>query len=139
MTDEIVAMNMINTILGRMYLASHIELLSEEKKRLIKEGIEYYEKLAEIKKQALPIFPLGFTDFRAHNVAVGLKHCKTIYLAVWHLGGEKTLKIPLKSEIEEVKIGYPQALPTKYSFYKDLLNVEFGEDRQAIIFEIISR
>ena len=37
-SDEQIIMNMINSFLGRMHLASHLELLSEEKFALVREG-----------------------------------------------------------------------------------------------------
>ena len=136
-TKEIVAMNMINAILGRMHLASHVELLSDEYGALIREGIEYYKTLVQFKKEALPVFPRGFTDFSAENVAIGLKDENKIYLAVWHLKGERKLKIPLCGNIKSITLGYPKALKTSFSIDENLLTVVFDEDRQARIFEIV--
>lgn len=133
---ETVAMNMINAILGRMHLASHVELLSEDKQQLVYEGLKYYEKLVEVKKRALPVFPLGFTDFSAEKVAVGLKDSNKIYLAVWYLKGEKTVHIPLCGEIAEVMVGYPKKMPIDYNFDKNCLTISFTEERQSRLFEI---
>ena len=38
-------MNMVNSLLGRMHLASAVDKLNEEKRQLIKEGIIYYNYL----------------------------------------------------------------------------------------------
>ena len=133
---EIVAMNMINAILGRMHLASHLELLSEDKKALVKEGIDYYNKLVEVKKRALPVFPLGFTDFRQDNVAVGLKDGNKIYLAVWHLKGGKTIDIPLGGKIADIKVVYPKGFEIGYSVKDNFLSVSFSGERQARLFEV---
>ena len=135
-SKETVAMNMVNAILGRMHLASHVELLSEDKKKLIKEGIAYYDKLVKVKKRALPIFPLGFTDFKRDNVSVGLKDGNKIYLAVWYLKGEKTVKIPLCQEIAKVIVGYPKNMPIDYNVDKNSLTISFTEERQSRLFEI---
>ena len=135
-SKEIVAMNMINAILGRMHLASHLELLSEDKKALVKEGIDYYNKLVEVKKRALPVFPLGFTDFRQDNVAVGLKDGDKIYLAVWHLEGKKSVYMTFNEDISSVKVGYPTGFDTKYSVEKNVLKIEFSDERVGRIFEI---
>ncbi|MBO7525756.1 MAG: alpha-galactosidase [Clostridia bacterium] len=135
-SKEIVAMNMINAILGRMHLASHLELLSEDKKALVKEGIYYYNKLVEVKKRALPVFPLGFTDFRQDNVAVGLKDGDKIYLAVWHLEGKKSVYMTFNEDISSVKVGYPTGFDTKYSVEKNVLKIEFSDERVGRIFEI---
>lgn len=135
-SKEIVAMNMINAILGRMHLASHLELLSEDKKALVKEGINYYNKLVEVKKRALPVFPLGFTDFRQDNVAVGLKDGDKMYLAVWHLEGKKSVYMTFNEDISSVKVGYPTGFDTKYSVEKNVLKIEFSDERVGRIFEI---
>ena len=135
-TQEVVAMNMINAILGRMHLSSHLELLSNDKQNLVREGIRYYEKLIAFKKTALPVFPLGFTDFSAENVAVGLKGGNKIYLAIWHLKGEKKVRVPLCGKIRQITLGYPNALKTRFEFDENCLTVYFDEDRQARIFEI---
>ena len=49
-SDEQIIMNMINSFLGRMHLASHLELLNEEKFALVREGVEYYNSIKEAKK-----------------------------------------------------------------------------------------
>ena len=136
-SKETVIMNMVNAILGRIHLASHVELLFDDKRESIREGIRYYHKLAETKKRALPVFPLGFTDFKKDNVAVGLKDGKTIYLAVWHLRGDEKVDIPLDDKIVSVKIGYPENLRTEYGYEGNVLSVLFNEREQARIFEII--
>ena len=135
-SEETVAMNMINAILGRMHLSSHVELLFDEKKELIREGIRCYRRIAEFKKRALPIFPLGFTDFNKDCVAAGLKDGKKIYLAVWHLKGELTVCVPFEDEIKCAKVVYPKGFEAKFSIKDKILSVEFGEERQARIFEI---
>ena len=133
---EEIVMNMINAILGRMHLSSHIELLNEDKKSLIREGIDVYHSLTEFKKHAFPIFPLGFTDFTKDLVSVGLKDDNKIYLAVWHLKGENNVDIPLNKKIKDIKIIYPASIPVKYSYKDGILNIKFSEERQARLFEI---
>ena len=134
---ETVVMNMVNAILGRMHLASHVELLSDKKRELIREGIKFYRKIVEFKKDALPIFPLGFTDFNKGNVVVGLKDGKKIYLAVWHLHGKNAICVPFDTDIQSAKTVYPETLETRYIYNKNTLNVFFNKERQARIFEII--
>ena len=48
--DEQVVMNMLNSFLGRMHLASHLEMLPERQLALVKEGIEYFDALSAVKK-----------------------------------------------------------------------------------------
>ena len=62
-SDEQIIMNMINSYLGRIHLASHLELLSEHKLELIAQGIRYYDSMIPFKKQAVPYMPLGLCRF----------------------------------------------------------------------------
>lgn len=104
--DRIV-INMVNSFLGRMHLASHLDYLSEDQLALIREGVDYYRSLSQIKKTAMPIFPLGFTKFGDPAVCAGFQNGKKIYLAVWNLKDVGSLNIPLGHEIAEAHIAYP--------------------------------
>lgn len=132
---EQVVMNMINSFLGRMHLASHVELLSEDKQDLIREGIEYFNKLSTIKAEALPYLPFGFTDFTKQQVACGLLHADTLYLAVWNLGGGD-VTIPLGRPIRKAVVAYPSGIDTKLTVDESCLTVEFTEGYQARFLEI---
>ncbi len=138
-TCEKVVLNMVNAFLGRMHLASDLSKLSADKFNLVREGVEYSEKLAEIKRKASPYFPLGFTDFSAQTVSCGLKADENgrekLYLAVWVLRDNKTAKIPLTGA-KSVALGYPNSVPTKFALSGDMLTVEFPESNSARIFEI---
>ena len=141
-SDEQVIMNMINSFLGRMHLASHLELFDEHKLDLIREGVGYYNSMIADKKKALPYLPIGFTKFGKKLVASGLITDKKLYLAVWNLGGERRIEIPLADIAPKAaKIAYPACdkhneYSLKYSLYSDKLLIEFTEDVQARMFEI---
>lgn len=135
--DEQVVMNMINSFLGRMHLASHLELLSKEKQSLVKEGVAYYNAIREAKKSGLPYFPCGFTRFGETFVASGFTANETLYLAVWNLGGERTQTIALDGIAPvSAKIAYPQNRPLSYALTGKQLTIQFTEDYQARMFEI---
>lgn len=135
--DEAVVMNMINTFLGRMHLASDITHLKNAQKELVKEGIKYYNSLTQDKKKALPYMPLGFTDFSQKLVASGLKTDKKIYLAVWNLSDEnRTVNIPVRERVKNITVGYPKNLPTNYSFENNSLTVRFSAPYSARFFEM---
>ena len=51
-SDDRIVINMINSFLGRMHLASHLEYLNEHQMDLIREGVAYYNTLSEMKKTA---------------------------------------------------------------------------------------
>lgn len=136
-TSETVIMNMINSFLGRMHLASHIEMLAPDKQALIKEGIEYYNSISEDKKKALPFFPLGFTDFSKDFVAAGFKTDDKIYLAVWNLGAKLSQQVPLPKDYISAVIVYPREMETEFILNHSILTVKFNKTYQARFFEIM--
>ncbi|WP_025724389.1 glycoside hydrolase family 36 protein [Acholeplasma granularum] len=136
-SDEQVIMNMINSFLGRIHLASHLELLSDNKLDLVKQGITYYKKLSSIKKDALPYFPIGFTRFKEQMVASGLKKDDRIYLAVYNLDGSNHKEIVLRNNIKTIHIAYPNKCDeVKVSFDKNIVKIDFTLDYQARFLEI---
>lgn len=136
-SNEQIIINMINSFLGRMHLASHLELLSDEKFALVKEGVAYYNRIREAKKKALPYMPLGFTNFGKSTVASGLLTEEKLYLAVWNLGGERAITIPLDGITPKAaKITFPASNSVEYKLEKDKLAIAFTEDYQARMFEI---
>lgn len=138
-SDEQVIMNMVNSFLGRIHLASHLELLNQHKLDLIVEGIAFYDSIIPFKKAAVPYLPIGFTSFGKTFVASGLKDENALLLAVWNLGGEKQVDIPLDGlDPKAVRVVYPAspAYAIPCSLTGNVLHVEFTEDIQARMLEI---
>lgn len=134
--DRQIVMNMVNSFLGRMHLASHLERMNEHQLGLVSEGVKFFESLNDLKKRALPYFPNGFTKFGEPKVASGLKDGKTIALAVWNLGEDTEQEICLDGEIAEVKMGYPSAANAKFDYRGNMLHVTFDEPQSAAFFMI---
>lgn len=133
---DAVAFNMINSFLGRIHLASCIELLSEEKFALVKEGIKYYRELAKIKTRAVPYFPNGLTEFGKDTVVSGFKADGKVYLAVWNIKGAGNIEIPLDGEIGKAAIAYPALSDVRISYRGNVLCVRFPREKQAAFAEI---
>ena len=135
--DKIV-MNMINSFLGRMHLASHLELLTDEQFDLVKEGVNYYNSLTEVKKSAMPYFPLGFAKFGDSIVASGFETENKIYLAVWNLNSQAMeITIPiLGKEISNVSVAYPKNSLTIFLLTNDGLKISFESGLAARFFEL---
>ena len=133
---ETVIMNMINTFLGRMHLASHIDLLSEDKRELIKEGVEYYDSLTPAKKTALPFLPCGFSTFGDEHVAAGLKTESKAYLSVYCLGKSGAFSVNVGKEYKKAVCAYPKSNTLGFSLENGVLTVNFTEDYQARFFEL---
>lgn len=134
--EEKIIMNMINSFLGRMHLASDLRLLRPEKLSLVKEGIEYYDYLTQYKRIALPYFINGFTKFGEKSAASGFKTGNKIFLAVWNLGGEKNVTVSLDEKIKKVTVGYPKKSVTDFKVEGNKLTVKFPSEYSARFFEI---
>lgn len=93
--------------LGRIHLASRIDLLSKEKFALIQEGIKLCDSLSDFKKEALPFFPTGFASFKSKYVSAGLTNGDKACLSAWSTGGGSSSSIPLKG-YTKVKCVYPK-------------------------------
>ena len=135
-TEDRIAMNMINSFLGRMHLASHLDFFNEGQLSLVREGVAYYNKLTAEKKVALPYFPNGFSRWGAESVVAGFETPTTIYLAVWGLKTDR-VKINVSTELEKVKIAYPSSSTAKLVFENGELMVVFENSQSAVFLEIL--
>lgn len=136
-SKERVILNMVNAVLGRIHLASRIHLLDAEKQALIREGVDFYNRIVPQKLQSVPYLPVGYTMFEDTLVASGIKTDDTLYLGIWNLHGDRDVTIPLPEIcVKTVSIAYPAAIPIPFSFTENSLTAHFTEDAQARIFEI---
>jgi alpha-galactosidase len=135
-SDEQVVMNMINSFLGRMHLASNLSLLTERQFALVREGVSYYKSVSEAKKTALPYFPNGFTRYGEDFVCAGFETKDRIYLAVWNLGQELHREIKLGAGVS-AECAYPKDNTVDFRLEDGLLSVDFTEQFQARFFEIL--
>lgn len=134
--DKRIVLNMVNSFLGRMHLASHLERLSDKQLELVKQGIDCYNSLTEFKKTALPYFPIGFTSFGEKQVVAGLKSGKKLYLAVWILGEDLSINIPIAEGIVNAKTVYPTETDTKLDVSDNELKVMVTETNTAVFIEV---
>lgn len=133
-TTERITMNMINSFLGRMHLASHLELLNKKQLSLVQDGIAYYKKLSEIKKQVLPYFPNGFTEFGDDNVVAGFENGDKGYLAIWHIKGSREVKV--NESFVSLKICYPVESNVTFDILENETIFRFSVEGQAIFVEV---
>ena len=135
-TDERVVINMVNTLLGRMHLASDLSILSEKQYALVQEGIACYKALTPAKKRSLPFFPLGFAKFGDEKVASGLMDGNDLYLAVWNLSENPQTSIPLGKEIQSAEIMYPKSSTAEVKWIGDKLDIAFDIAPNALFLKL---
>ncbi|MBR4378081.1 MAG: alpha-galactosidase [Bacilli bacterium] len=140
-TNEIIATNMVNAILGRIHLASFINKLNDEQLDLIKEGLAFIRSISNFKKEAVPIYPNGISYFYDKEVVGGLINDKEGVLCIWNTSGnsrEITVNLE-KYGITDVEIAYPKSLKTNYQFNKTnkVLTFKTEEDYSGRCFRLI--
>ena len=137
-TEEQVIFNMINSFLGRMHLASYVNLLSARKFGLIQEGVKVYDELTEFKKRAYPFMPQGFCKFGDELVASGLAQGDKIFLAVWNMGDAGHKYVGTGVKIASLKTVYPKENQLEIRENNGVIDICFTQKYQARFFEIIS-
>lgn len=136
-TEEIVVMNMVNALLGRIHLASRVNLLSEAKQSLIREGIDCYRRMTADKLEAVPYLPIGYARFGDTLVCSGIRTPSKLYLAVWNLHGDRHVEIPLPEiRVQCAKVAYPAGMETRFQLRDNTLCVDFTAGEQARLFEM---
>lgn len=136
--EEQVIFNMINSFLGRMHLASHIELLSERKFELIKEGVEFFNSLTEVKKKSKPFFPCGLSKFGDETVCAGLKLGNEIYLSFWNMNDTGVKTVDIGEKIKNVEIVYPKDNSLELNVEDTKMSIKFTKEYQARFIKIIT-
>ena len=135
-SDDRIVINMVNSFLGRMHLASHLDYLNDHQMELIHEAVAYYNTLSKMKKTALPYFPMGFTRFGEPTVCAGLKNDKQIYLAVWNLAGVGNISVPVQEKIRDARIAYPSCSQVSLCVTDSGLDVVCPQTPCAVFLEL---
>ena len=135
--------NMVNGMMGLMYMSGHIELADAVNTELMKEAIKVYKENRAFIKSAYPIYPSGrFGIEKKGFYAYGLrgKAENKILLAVWRIGSLEDVGVFDISKYvnanSTVKPVYPQSVDTEFSYSNGKLSVKLNEAYTARLFEI---
>ncbi len=145
--EEETIYNMVNTLLLRIHQSGHLAELSDVRKALVKEGIDYYKSIRSDIKRALPTWPVGLADNLDKWLVFALKTEQKAYMAVWRRGGEKEeIEIPLNhiwkgQKPGRVSMAYPKESMKKncnweYGEAESVLKIKFNQTVMARLFEI---
>lgn len=145
--EEETIYNMVNTLLLRIHQSGHLAELSNERKQLVKEGIDFYKVIRGSIRNALPVWPIGYADNMDSWLAFALKTEEKAYMAVWRRGGEEERDIPLShifegQEPREVSLAYPkvsmrQNCVWEYKENEGILRIKYKQPVMARLFEIV--
>lgn len=134
--------NMVNGILGLLYLSGHIEFADEENTKLINEAVTIYKENREFVASAYPIYPCGRFGIEKNGFyAYGLtnKDKSKILLGVWRINSSENVQIfDLSRYIDSssARLVYPQNFDTAYSYSNGKLSVKLEDAYSARLFEI---
>lgn len=139
---EEVVFNMVNALLLRIHQSGHLVYLSNERKILVKEALDYYKSIREDIKKALPFWPLGLSKFSDTWVSLGLHSKNKLYIAVWRRNSETdTCVLPInytEGKSVSVTCAYPAYEECDYSWNSthNSLSVKLPKQFTARLFEI---
>ena len=128
--------NMVNAMMGYMYLSGRIDEADEYNQKLIAEGIEIYKSYRATLKERYPVFVLPLKSIYDNSFnAVGLKGEEDILLAVWGLE-EKNVSLSLeKYGVVSVEKLYPVMQENcTYNFDGKVLDCQFEKEYSAVLF-----
>jgi len=87
------AFNMVNSMMGLMYLSGRIDVADEFNEKLIKDGISVYKEIRKDYANAYPIYPIGtfrLKDKGLFTVGLNVPSKKIAYFAIWKINTEKS-------------------------------------------------
>ncbi|KAH7377392.1 glycoside hydrolase superfamily [Pyrenochaeta sp. MPI-SDFR-AT-0127] len=117
-SDEMNALTVINSLLGRVHLSGRLDHLKSHQYDLIKAGMDVYKSIRQLLRHAHPFWPLGLPSWESEWVALGMK-CTNgdMLLSVWRRAGPTTHVLPLPLTDSQpnyrIELLYPLFLGTK--------------------------
>ena len=134
-SDDEVAVNMVNGIMGRMHLASDLGKLTPQQTELVRLGVAKAKQLAAFRRTAVPWLPFGFARFGDKKAAVGLMDEKKMLLGVWSLGVTQ-FDVPLPRQVSECSVFYPAEDAVSVRAEGKTLHLRF-ESNTATVLQIV--
>lgn len=135
--------NMVNGLMGCLYLSGRICYADGRNKALIREAIELYKANRTTLMGAVPVYPQGLSHMRdSGHTSLGLLNRAEgkLLLAVWQMRTEATETVidltPHIPDSAAVKVAYPHLAGFDYSLRDGRLAVTFPSGNCAAYFEI---
>jgi alpha-galactosidase len=143
-TREETIFNCVNSCLLRIHQSGHMGVLSEEKRAIVKEELDFYKTIRKEIPKALPFWPLGLAKEGDDWMSLGLRlENGNILLAVWRIKGENdtcTLPIPAcKGQELAAQTAFPAGdsqCKTAWDSTSGSLTVTLPQERMARILTI---
>jgi len=143
-SDEINALTVTNSLLGRIHLSGRLDALSSSQLDLVHEGMNVHKGLRKYLRTATPFWPLGLPSWKDKWLALGMRcHEDGIdraYITIWRRGGETTCRLPIAFweglSDPKVKLLYPSKFKAEAKWVGGSLEVIFPETICARLFQL---
>ena len=135
------AFNMVNGLMGTMYLSGRIDLCDELNFSLVCEGVSLAKQLRPKVARSRPVWPLGLHALHKEEVtSFGLLTDEELLLAVWNLTcTPQTVTLQLQQWVgcsPELTCRYPAASPVAVNLHQGMLAVSFPAGESALFVEL---
>ena len=136
------AFNMVNSMMGLMYMSGRIDVADELNRCLIKDAISVYKEIRKDYTSAYPIYPTGTFRMKEKGIfTLGLyvPEKKTAYIAVWKINTDKselTVDLSKYGDIKNAEKLYPELNDYKLTYSGKDIRVEFPEGNCAMLTKI---
>jgi alpha-galactosidase len=144
-SDEINALTVVNSLLGRVYLSGRLDKINADQLELVREGMRVYKQIRHHLKTAHAMWPLGFPKWRDDWLSLALvTKDNGVLVAVWRRGGPTKLELPLKAlrgrTDTKATLLYPTRFETQVAWdgQSGLLSVQLPDTVCARLFHINS-
>ena len=135
--------NMVQTMLGAIYLSGHIDCADQNNLALIKEGIDLYKQNRELLAKSNPVYPTGLCRMAKKGIlSLGMHEpdSGTLLLAVWKNGESTKAEIDLSKYVGEnatLQVTYPARAADSVTLQGSTLCVDFPECDSAVWCKIV--
>lgn len=135
------AFNMVNGLMGSMYLSGRLDLCDELNFSLVCEGVSLAKQLQSKVARSRPVWPMGFHALHREEVtAFGLLTDEELLLAVWNLTSTpQTRTLRLQQWVgssPKLICRYPAASPAVTDLQQGTLTVSFPDGKSALFMEL---
>ncbi len=133
--------NMVNGMVGAMYISGRIDQMDEYNFNLYKEGVKVYKGIYSLIKSGYPVWPVGMRRMSARtDNAVGIisENNDKMILAVWNLSDTaREVVIDLsKYRMTDGSVIYPSEINNfTYEYKNYILTCKFGVGKSAKLFK----
>jgi len=143
-SDEINALTVANSLLGRIHLSGRLDALSPAQLDLVYEGMNVYKGLRQYLRNATPFWPLGLPSWKDKWLALGMRcheeGLDRVYLTVWRRGGDTSCRLPFDFwegvSDAKVKLLYPSRFQAEGKWKEGSLHVTVTETICARLFQL---